>query len=286
MSHYQPRNPTTFESTDGLTVVTFGLAEQQWKEQHPLVTPSAAVIGANYPHDYLGLSPAYKGPADEQLNYVVLESTPTQVDSDLDTLEANIFNIGLGRLYTTGADGTRRWAWARPVAMPAVTWNSGDIFMKTVFVDFRRQSDWYATSTSSYTTTVTAGQSPKSVTWNNPGTAKMKLTITAVALGSSGYSAGFTINNTTVWTSPLGQMTTSRVSVSTNSRVEFDSTRQRVRYSTDAGVTWADDYASVTLPDVQPDFVIELAPGDNTIVFTVGGTPNVTFNATGTAAYH
>ena len=111
----------------------------------------------------------------------------------------------------------------------------------------------------------------------------MLLAITAAALGSAGFSAGFSISNTTL---PSESVTTARASASTSSRVEIDRKRQRVRYSPDAGANWVDDYNNATKPPTKADWGISLDPGGNAMVFTVGGTPNVTFTGTGYPTWH
>lgn len=276
------RYPEKFEDTGGTLTTTFDLHRLEAGEEQSWDASISDVLNADYPFRHTGTAPGKKSVRKVSVNFEIVGSaSATALDTAVDTMLGVLRRAGLGKLYTMGADGTRRWCWAAVLGRPGLPVANLNWIHQPVSILFDGFSDWFATSLSTFSTTVSTGESPKSVTWNNPGTARMRLKITATALGTNGYQGGFTVANTT-----LGQsITTTRTSTSTNSRVEIDSNKQSIRYSTDAGATYTDDYASATIPATQRDLAIELEPGDNTIVFTVANTPNVTFAAEGYAAY-
>jgi hypothetical protein len=278
------RFPYKFESADGARTYTFPLALYEAESLVPLRGQMQELVGANGGHDFYGSAVWPKGPATHAVRFAVAGSlTPQALDTTIDALRGVLYESGLGKLFTKDADGVERWIWARITQLPprmvsGLSWKAQSIGLDFVSPD----PTWKGAALSGLTTDVTVGQSPKTVTWTNPGNARARVVITAQALASAGYSAGFTIRNSTL----AQQIATTRASASTSSRVEIDGNKQSIRYSTDAGATWIDDYASATVPDTQRDFAIDLAPGGNTIVLTVGGTPNVRISAAGYEAWH
>ncbi len=142
---YQPRILEKFTSIDGSVSYTFPLANYEWDSSQPLRAGTDSVIGAHYGFDYLGNAPGLKDFATETLRVLDLQATPTAVDTDVDSMLSGMWSCGRGKLYTKDSSSVERWAYARLVSMPSLSWKAGDIFSKTVAWNFRRQSDWFAT---------------------------------------------------------------------------------------------------------------------------------------------
>lgn len=276
MTDYQPRILTTFESSDGLTVVTFPRAEYEWESSQGLYVPAAELVGAGYVYDQLGTGAAPKKAATETLRFVVLEDDPATVDTTTDTIVARAHQIGRGKLYTTDKNGARKWAWARAVSLPSLRWSAGDIFTRQASIEFRRQSDWYDTS---LTTVIgTLNGAPDTFTVTNPGVQRiynailtLKGTWTSIASISndtSGYA--FTYENDAGTTA--------------NDWVRFDSGSGRCFRSTDGGTTWTDADANLVLASGQAQ-IMRIDPGANTFTYTDGGTPSGTLTVEFYPAY-
>ena len=268
MPDFQPKILTTFESSDGLTVLTFPRAEYEWESSQDLYTPAAEVVGAGYIYDQLGSGSPIKKVGMETLRFVVVQDNPATVDSDVDALIAGCISIGRGKLYTTDSAGTRRWAWARAVSLPSLRWSRGDIFTKQASMAFRRQSDWYATSQTSVIGTLNG--SPDSFTVTNPGTQRVW---NAVIILKGTWTAPVTILNET--TGYAYSYDDGDDGNSANDWVRFDSGSGRVFRSTDGGTTWSDADAYITLGSGQAQ-QMRIDPGDNTFTFSDLGTPSGT----------
>jgi hypothetical protein len=274
MTDFQPRTLTTFESTDGLTVATFGRAEYEWDSEQPLATPFVDVVGSDYGFDQLGTAPAKKMPGTETLRYMVFEDDPADVDAAVDDIMAKCFNIGLGKLWATDKTGARRWAYARATKLPSLKWSAGDIFSRSVEMEFRRQSDWYEASLSSISETIDSV--PETFTLTNPGALRL---FNAILLLSGTWHGPISITNETngylFSYAPDGDDSGSSI----NDHVMFDSGAGRCWRSTDAGLTWsaADDKLQIggVLASSQVQ-IMRLDAGDNDFSVTDGGTPNAT----------
>lgn len=282
---FQPRIPTTFESLNGGSILTFGIAEFQWTSSQELIVPNTAVLGADYPHDYLGARSPIKSFGIEDMSFLFLETDPAAVDTDVDNLLSMCVQIGLGKLWLTDKNGVKRWAYARLAnQMPVVKWQAGDIFTKAITgLRFRRQSDWLAATPT--TGTIVLSSTPQTFTLTNAGNATVK--------GAAGLKFTFRSNSSSGFTHPQlenltqsEQINSSRDATSVNSALEMDCERESVRYSTDDGATYANDYANVTLPAAQVS-LMTLAPGVNNMKYTnSGGAPNCNLDYTFYPAYH
>jgi hypothetical protein len=252
---FQPRIPTTFESTDGTTVLTFGVAEYEWDSAQPLYVPSVPLVGANYAYDQLGSAPPVKQNARETLRFVVYEDTPAEVDTAIDDLMAKCVSIGLGKLWLTASDGSRRWAYARAAAMPALHWAAGDILRKAVSLDFDRSSDWYAASQTISSNDLASD--PDTFTINNPTGSDI---LNAVVKLSGVWASPVTIENTT---NGYGIVYSGDDGASSDDVVRFDAGTGRIDRSDDAGATWTPDYASYAPFAAGQVQIMILDPGDN-----------------------
>jgi hypothetical protein len=268
---FQPRIPTTFESIDGTTVLTFGVAEYEWDSSQPLYVPSVPLVGANYAYDQLGSAPPVKQNARETLRFVVYEDTPAEVDTAIDALKARCVSIGLGKLWLTASDGSRRWAYARVAAMPALHWAAGDILRKAVSIDFDRQSDWYASSQSSSSNVLASD--PDTFTIANPSANKLFNSVIRIA---NTWTSPVTIENTT---NGYGIVYSGDDGVSPNDVVRFDAGTGRVDRSADGGSTWTQDYADYAPLAAGQVQIMVLEPGDNdfSVASANGATVTVLF---------
>jgi len=261
---FQPRIPTTFESIDGLTVVTFATAEFQWQSTQPLNVPVAPAIGADWAHDFLGTAAAKRQPVAEQLQFTVLETTPSGVDTDMDTITGNCLSIGLGKLYVTASDGSRRWAYARAIVLPAIVWNAGNIFTKSVTVQFRRQSNWHDTAQTTGTIIVTT-QGTQSFTLTNAGNVAIRDAVFRLRANAwHGFVTPTIVNATTGETVAF-----SRSADSADSEIKLDCGAGSAYYSSNDGATYADDYSHLSRGALQVGLV-SLNPGSNTF-YVCGG---------------
>ena len=285
MSDQEQRYLSRFDSISGALTTTFPKSLYEAESLQPLKGEMAALMNASGGHDYQGLAPWAKGVATHSVRFAIVPATVTALDTSVDAMRAALYRAGTGKLYSVDKDGLNpRWIYAKISAMPArrvsgQSWKAQSEEISFISPD----PTWYGDALSITAVRVAEAytQSPAAVTWNNPGNARSRLTILATANASGGYGSGFTIANATTAQS----IATTRPSTSTNSRVQLDGPRQRVRYSTDGGTSWIDDYASATIPATQVDFAIDLEPGDNTITITVPGTADVTFTVTGYACW-
>ena len=264
---YQPRIPTSFSSRDGLTSVTFGLAEYEWESTQELYAPEAQLVGAHYTFDQLGTAAAKKQAAFETLRFVVYEDTPAEVDTEIDELCAKCVSIGLGKLWMTAADGSLRWAYARALSLPALRWSAGDNFRKAVSLRFRRQSDWYDQAQTTVTTPVNEVSEGFTIS-NTTGQDILGPVLTLYGV----WSGTVTILNNT---NGYGIVYTGAAGASNNDRVRFDAAANRVDRSADGGVTWTSDYSNFARYSTAQVQQMILKTGDNNFIVTSTG-PNAT----------
>ncbi|TVQ65057.1 MAG: hypothetical protein EA379_00455 [Phycisphaerales bacterium] len=150
------RVPTLVAFTSDRGGFCFPRTAFEWESAQPFAVPHAALVGASYGHDFLGLRAAPKQPATETVRCLVTDadwSEPTWGEwdwGDGESVTARVAHLrhvvagGHGRLWRQEPDGTRRWAWARALAMPQQRSHLAAAGAVPVLVSFRRQSDWYA----------------------------------------------------------------------------------------------------------------------------------------------
>ena len=270
---YNPRIPTTFESAGGGTVFTFPVYEYAWQTDQGLYTSSVPVVGANYPYDQLGTGRPIKQAAREQLRFMVYETDPATVDSDMDSMLSKLLSIGQGKLYVTDRNSVKRWAYARVIAMPTVSWAAGDIFLKSCQLEYQRPSDWYGTT--GYNTDFTIDADPKSITIVNAGNERI---YNAILTLKGTYSSSWTILNTTNGY----QVQCTQAGAAASDWLKIDAGQHSVKFSGDSGATYVGKYSTVTLPTTQIALVV-LEPGNN--AFTVTGANGSTLHVDFYAAY-
>lgn len=266
---YAVRHLEKFTSLNGATTYSFPLVGYEYDAEQSYRDTLNYTMG-DYAVDSLGAGRWRKQPGKETVRFHILGASPTALDSMIDSLLAAISVIGLGKLYTVGADGTERWCYAKLSARPQAPVRIQSWLRQPISMTFVRLSDWLSTSLTSGT--ITLSSTPRSFTINNSGNAVVKGAGGLLLTLRSGSATGFTnpqlVNSTT-----SQQINSSRDATSSNSRLRIDCEKEAVQYSNDNGATWGNDYANVTLPAVQQG-LMSLAPGTNSFVYTDGGAVN------------
>ncbi len=271
-----PRHISRFESADGALSITLPMLEGETESAQEYRTAFEHAVGMNYAVDLHGALSAPLGVGQERLRAFVSGSTSIALDVEVDLLRRRLYEIGRGRLWSVGADGTERWSWARCNSMPQMTVKSGIFQTMPVSIEFTRLSDWFAAIETSIVTTVSA--SPTSITITNDGTAPVRDIVFLLASRSTtGFSAPRITNGTTGET-----FVTTRVATSSTHRWRVDTGRYAVEYSTNSGTTWTNDYALFSTGSTQVGFM-RLLPGPQ--VITITGAPTSTLTISFYATY-
>lgn len=274
---FQPRIPEKFENAGGTVSQAFPLGEFEWESVQPLRSAVASLVGAHYGFDFRGDLPGIKDFASERIRCTVLSSAPGDpgnVDTDVDAIKSKFWSIGRGKLYTIDHDNARRWAWARLNAMPSLTWRAGMIFQAPITLEFLRLSDWFSTTETAVTETVTADAEEWTVT--NPGNIPAEfMTIRLRANATSGISNPKITNVTTGYV-----LESTFDSSSANDELRIDTENGLVESSDDDGASYDDAFSTYVIPDTQHILAMKLNPGANIIRYEGDGTPNldVTFS--------
>ena len=268
------RRAYKFVSLDGSQSYTFSgaaannqLINYSFADAQRLRASFAPAIGADYPFDFLGSKPAPKDAASDRITLLVSAGgggLGTTVDGYLDTMRQQLWRIGQGKLYTTDDNAVDRWAYARLVAMPAVTVKNDTRLTIAAAFEFTRLSDWMSATATTGTVAITANG--QTFTLTNPGTAIVRLSLD-LTLSGTFNNPKFT--NQTI--SPIQSIGSTRTSALTTNWLDIDCERYRMRWSTNSGSTYADDYANSVIPAGQVPF-LELLPGANTILYNDANT--------------
>lgn len=260
-----------FTSLDGSATYTFPQYSYEWDSGQSFRPAVAYAVGADYPHDYTGNSRWARGEANETVRFAIVGSSDAAaLDTDIDTMRGTLARIGLGKLYTVGADASERWAYAKLGARPSANVRVGEWMRQPVSLSFVRFSDWLGTSLTSGT--VTLNSTPKTFTITNPGNEAVKGAAALLLTLRANASAGFTnprLENLTTG----HRIDITRTAANSSARSKVDCEKEAVTYSTDGGSSYSNDYSNVTLPVAQIA-LFALAPGDNSIRYTDGGSPN------------
>lgn len=283
---YTPRLLRKFESVDTLTTVEFPLIDYEYESTQDMRVPSSEIVAEDYGFDFLGSAPGFRNFGEETVRFSIYSACdPADLDSEMDSLRAGLYRIGVGKGWTVDRNGVLRWAYMRLSEMPAYAITDLDTPFSqkliAVTAHFRRQSDWFAEDQISKTQTITS--SPATVVVNNPGNiAAKRVQITFKANAVGGY------NNPKVVNAANGHEleTTGAVVDSTPLRIQLDTTIPVFQYSTDNGVSYNDAFIDYVLPpNTQKILTFDLEPGDNSLTITSGGTPNFDIIITADAAY-
>lgn len=254
-----------FNNTADTVSYVFPLQAYEWIESQPMRTPLQALVGAHYAYDYLGTGVGIKDSGVEQIKFLDVQSSTANLESDLVTLRQKLWANGRGKLYTLDSGGTRLWSYARLVSMPQMTIAVGMQRHAAIAIDFRRESDWFASSVTTGSTSIVT--TPTSWTWVNSGNAPVYAMTILIGGGGSGAPNAPTLTNNTNGYS----YSTKRVGAGANAQIKVDTGANLYQYSTDS-VNFANDYANFTRGANQVG-VFRLEPGNNSITLTDQATP-------------
>lgn len=273
---YQPRILEKFENAAASISYAFPLAEYEWQTEQGLYLPEMPVTGANYGYDQLGQSSlAVKQSAVETLRFVVLETSPSAVDTALDEMMSEIIRCGRGKLFAIDSSSVRRWAWARGMSMPSLRWRAGDINRKAASIAFRRFSDWYGTT--AFATDYTMDSSSESFNVVNDGNARV---YNAVFILKGTFSDAIITNTTNGY-----RLKSTRDGSASGHWLKFDAGKNSVEFSTNSGSTYAGDWSNFVRQPRQVQLMV-LGPGTNAFTATFTGTPSATLSVSFSHAFH
>jgi len=267
---------SSFQTYSGSIQLTFPTGLYEWQSSAPLRIPQIVGSGSNYAYDILKGGIALSAVARETVRCILIESSIANEEAMLDEIRSKCLLIGRGIIYTTSSDGSFRWAYARITELPTFTVNgknnqSGRL---AIVFSFERYSDWFANNATVVTEAVTANAETWTV--NNPGNLYASLVeIRLEASGAAGIINPIITNQTLEGTNLATVLATLRDSAGANDIIKFDTSDASLKYSTNNGSSYADDIANYVVPSTQAPLTFLLAPGNNTIRYNGGGTPNL-----------
>ena len=260
-----PRHIYKFVSTDGLTTATFPLARAEFESDQALRNALAPAVGMDYVVDLHGSGRAPLDVATERARALLTGDDAADLDATADALTSAVLEIGRGKLWSIGADGTERWAWARATHVPRPVVSYQSLRSAAIVLEFVRLSDWYGATKTTITATLDSASEIVAVT--NDGNADARaITFLLEANAASGFA-------TPVVSHPLTGETWSstRTAANGNHALRVDTGRYTVERTTDNGSSWTDDYAAFSVGAVQVGFM-RFLPGAQSI--TITGCPN------------
>lgn len=278
---YQPRIPFKFTNADGTGTFTFPLAEYSFELEGGLYVPESPLTGAHGGLDLLGVGVAPKQSQMLRLSFTAFEDEPKTVDATIDEMLSKLHSYGRGKLWTSGLNSAGavelRWTWARAVSMPRLSWQAGDVVSKQAICGFRCEPFWYGDTLLEITDHIVdepqnfaIASDPDTLIIDNLGNARIYNAI--ITLG--GTYTDPTITNVTNGY----RLSTTRDGSSADHLVRFDAGRPAVEYSSDAGVTYAGDYANFVRATGQIHLMV-LEPGENQIDVTGCSSGTITIEA-------
>lgn len=276
MAYYQPRVPLRFTSSNGSTInLSLPLAEFEYESEQGLYVPTAPLTGAHYAYRQIANMPGIKQNGHERIRAVVYHETPAEVDTEIDSILAGIWQAGLGKLWAEDSAGNERWAWASAAAMPSIRWAAGQNLRKTVSLDMERFSDWYGETAITGSEVMNGASEAFNIT--NTGNARV-------------FNAVFILKGTFV--DPVITNTTNgyileslRDGSAAGHWLRFDAGARRVELSTNGGTSYLSDYEQFVRQAGQVHLMI-LEAGVNAFTITFGGTPSGTFDYSFYPAFH
>jgi len=254
-----------FESFDGSITVTFTLISYEYNSAQSIRVPYKTIGGANYGYPMRGNQPGLLDVAVETARLVYVDTAAT-LDTEFDALKKAMYEGALGWLYTLGSDGTRRRARAQITAMPEynISWEGGLSIPSTL--SWQRFSDW---------------QDPSLTSWGPIALVAASVAFNVVAGGDAPiWDAVFILKGTFTdpqfFSSDNGfTFGSTRDGSNANHWLRVDAGRNRVEFSTDAGVSWIPDFSNyVRLPgQIQ---LMKLNTGTNHLHYAQSGAPSAT----------
>lgn len=264
-----PRHLERFAAHDDSIAFDFPLLDYEWEQQQRYRVTMIPIVGADYAHDVRGFSPA---PVENGKHMVRGNFVPESWD-EYDTIKAEAFSkcrrIGAGKLYTIDDSSARRWAWARLMGLPDVTMSSEIGRILPLIFDFETQSDWHDVAATQGSINLNSAAQLFDIT--NPGDLPTEHIVFRLRSNSATGFANPILRNLTAGS--LYEIASTRDATGALSELRIDTETWRVQFSNDDGMTYADDYALVTIPATQ-GALMGLKPGVNNMQYVNTGTPN------------
>jgi hypothetical protein len=278
----------------------------------------ATPIGADGAFDLHGdaRSPLDVGRA--RIDLTLTAATTTALDTVISTLlqaaRGSTRSKGLRKLWrhSVSDEADARFTWARLASRPDLHLSADHVLYKPVSLDFRLPDPkFYEALTSSWLTAngytpytlvneVEIGQpvspylvcaqfsittTPYTFTLKNAGALESRRLI--FLLRSMATPGTYGMTNPKIENLTTGQeWSSTRDSLSSDQRLSVNCSPGlgRARWTTDGGAQWFDDSANLSLGATQA-VIMELQPGDNSMRYTDGGTPNLALHCWWLHAY-
>lgn len=264
-----PRYLEKFVHSTGAPALVFPTLEYEWQTSGGLLAVRSTGSMQSYATDHLHSAIAPRTLASEETRFIAGEDTAALTDTQIDLVKSTCLRIGRGKLWTLGADGTRRWAWARLRDMPDLRLSREHQITRPVVIAFDRFSDWFAEALTSVVEVVTATGQQWTVA--NPGNIPATLMTIRLRANTAGGIVDPNVQNLT-----NGFILSSlRDSQSSNSEIRLNTEIPSIEYSNDDGGSYVGDFANYVMPAAQGALTMRLEPGNNTVRYTGGGAPSL-----------
>lgn len=257
-------------SLDGGTTIELPLDLYEFQDGGGLRNAESFNHGRDFAYDHLrdGISPRDLGRS--TVRFGVGLATPILTDAFIDQLRSTLLAMGPFWLYTLGADGSERRARCRLSQMPDLLVTYKTSITTLAALDMRRYTDWRATTPTTWSQVVTA--TPTSWTVNNPGGLPVDDAVIRLRANASNFFNNPLLENlTTGYEARSG-----RDASNAAHELKYDFGQNSVGWSTNDGVSYADDIANMTFSALHLPLGWEDAVGNNSYRYTNNGTPGLT----------
>lgn len=278
------RHPEFIISDDEAYRYTFPLFESftEWERSQGLRVPTAYAAGSHYAYDLLGDESGRKESGIERIRFLAHEFCPEDLDDHVDDLNAAIFEMGSGKLYTIDSRNQRRWARVRALEMPQITWTLDPSVgkMLPVIASLRRDSDWASPAAVTYSFNITTN--PQNIQLTLPGNAKSYTAIVTL----KGTYTNPSIVNTSLLVPGLStgyKIESSQDGSSANHWLKYDAGEHNIEFSSDGGSVWGTAYG-FNVRQIGQVQLFALKPGVNNI--TVNGFTSGTLEIVSYSFWH
>lgn len=248
-----PRYAHKFTNAAGTIELTFPTNRLEFEESYPLRSTSQIMAGSSYAYRLLGNSAPYKAVADIRIRFLVVDTTETGIDTAIDALKQKSLGVGFGKLWSIGADASLRWCWAEVKEGPSIIVTAGRNLIVPSGLSFARFTDWADDTLTEEGEAINAD--PDTITISNAGNAKVFDAIITIR--------GTFTNPSIVNTTNGYHFSSTRDGSAAAHWLKIDCGKGTVQFSTDSGVTYADDKALFSRGTDQVNFMV-LEVGDNT----------------------
>lgn len=278
-----------FESLDASVSYTFPVDEYTYQADQRYRQVLAAAAGADYAHDFAGYSPWAKEVADERITGIIWGASGADADNQFDSMASKLRSVGLGKLFIKDQAGARRWCYSKVSARPGYGTTATAFYNIPFQIEVVRLSDWFSTSLTSATASVSTNYHALTITNSGNAPVKSGLVMTLTATAAGGFSNVLITNVTTGevirwngyarWSGAVLRIDTSDLSVKLlpdPGLVVGSSTS----YVGEAGIggpgVYVDSYPLISLGPTQGG-LMTLQPGDNSVVVQVDGSASFDF---------